>query len=288
MGLISALRIFRPLNIAILALAQIGVYTYLAPQRMYLELLSPVFLKIILASALTAMAGNMYNDLMDLKADEINKPGRNYSVYWPGRWSVRVVFILLNGVSLWLAFSIVKQVGYLFLIVQLLLFLYNVVLKKIAIIGNLVISLITAVSLGMIGWVFGDVRPDLLAFYTGFAFLMTLVRELVKDTEDFEGDLAAGYKTLPVLVGRLRAQRSIGNLCIFAIVLFGSLAFNTLAPYFTGGYRVVVIAYGILCIVAPLVYVLSRSYRNTAGDYSLWSSILKYVMVTGLASMLFF
>ena len=41
----------------------------------------------------------------------------------------------------------------------------------------------------------------IIPFYVLFGFGITLLRELVKDTEDIKGDKNSNYKTFPVLVG---------------------------------------------------------------------------------------
>jgi len=69
--------------------------------------------------------------------------------------------------------------------------------------------------------------PDLkfLFYWAGgfslFAFLTTLIREIIKDIEDFEGDAAYGRNTIPVMIG-IRPSRiiSISLITITIAALF--------------------------------------------------------------------
>ena len=59
-----------------------------------------------------------------------------------------------------------------------------------------------------------------------FAFLTTLTREIIKDIEDFEGDMAYGRNTVPVVTGILTAKIiSIILILITIVLLYISLEF---------------------------------------------------------------
>lgn len=288
MHIVKALLIFRPVNLIILAATQTSVYYFLATHRLAGDLANPVFLKLVFCSILLAMAANLNNDVMDVQADHYNKPGRNYSAYWPSVKVLHTLYLVLTALSVYLAFTIAPGIGWTFISLHVLLFLYNRSFKRWAVIGNLVIAWVTAYSLVIVALVFHDVDTGLLFFYSGFAFLTTLIREIIKDAEDADGDQMAGYKTLPLLIGERRINRVIANVTVFTLVLLTTLGYKNIGAWFSGPHRLLVIAYGITCVLLPLLYVVSRTFRPGEVNYRELSAVLKYVMVTGMASMLFF
>ena len=55
-----------------------------------------------------------------------------------------------------------------------------------------------------------------IKFYMVFSFLGTLIREIIKDIEDIDGDNNAGYTTLPITIGKKRAS----NISFVLMLLF--------------------------------------------------------------------
>ena len=284
----KSLLIFRPLNLLILAVNQVLVYYCLAPGRHLSDIFDPVLIKLVIAGVLVTAAGNVHNDLLDVATDKENKPGKNYSVYWPSRTWLWLVYSILTGTSLLLTSLLSLRLGLIFLTIHFLLFTYNVALQRMPLIGNLVIAIIVGFSIVIMGLVFPDIENGPLFYYGSFAFLVALIREIVKDAQDMAGDSVSGYNTLPVLIGKRRTNRIIANLSVFTVVMMTSLAYNNMGVYFTGTYRIMVLTYGILCIILPLAYVVYRTAGSSDAAYGELSALLKYIMITGLASMLFF
>ncbi|HSZ87215.1 MAG TPA: UbiA family prenyltransferase, partial [Puia sp.] len=180
----------------------------------------------------------------------------------------------------------------------LLLWFYSTTFKRKLLIGNIIVSLLTA-------WVimvlyFCEFRNDIFlhpvyhqvlsrifkfaVLYSGFAFIISLVREVVKDIEDMEGDAAYNCRTMPIVWG-------INVSKIFAatwlIVLIASLI---IIQFYVLQYRWWwAVLYCALLIVLPLLFVLRNLYRATSvKDYHKLSNFIKIIMITGVLSMLFF
>jgi len=51
------------------------------------------------------------------------------------------------------------------------------------------------------------------------AFLINLIREIVKDIEDIQGDHVARYRTLPIILGAQRTARIASVLCLITLTL---------------------------------------------------------------------
>ena len=119
--------------------------------------------------------------------------------------------------------------------------------------------------------------------YSLFAFMVNLVRELVKDIEDTEGDKVANYHTISTKFGIPLAK----------YITFGLNLINTglittyLITYFYKNNALVI--YFLTLIVAPLLFVSVRLLQaQESNHFGRISSLLKEVMVAGICSMIVF
>jgi 4-hydroxybenzoate polyprenyltransferase len=265
------------------------------------------FYLLILASVLIAAAGYIINDYFDLQIDNVNKPDkvlvdtiikRRWAIMW--HWILSATGILLSAyisikVSQWsiLIFNAVCVIA---------LWLYSTHFKKKLLIGNILISLLTAWTIIVIylfsgaslfdfhGWQIEQLPFDvkrlykLTMLYAGFAFIVTLIREVVKDMEDMNGDVRFGCKTMPIVWGIPASKVFVA---VWMIVCSGSLAIIQLYAW-QNGFRFSVV-YVVLLIIAPLLLLIKNLYRSeTAADYHKISNQLKLIMLAGIISMLFF
>ena len=109
-----------------------------------------------------------------------------------------------------------------------------------------------------------------------FAFLTTLTREIIKDIEDFEGDVAYGRNTVPIVIGVLTSKIVSVSLVILTIVLL------YLTWYFFVN-DIITLIYLNAAIVIPLLFVIFKIVisKNRKQLHSA-SSIMKIVMLTGI------
>jgi 4-hydroxybenzoate polyprenyltransferase len=109
-----------------------------------------------------------------------------------------------------------------------------------------------------------------------FGFLTTLAREIIKDIEDFEGDLAFGRNTVPVIIGIFPAKIVSISLVIITIVLLYLTWYLFLNDIIT-------LIYLSVAIVLPLAYVIFKVViSNNSKQLHYASSIMKWVMLTGI------
>jgi 4-hydroxybenzoate polyprenyltransferase len=253
------------------------------------------FIGLTLIILLTTAAGYILNDIFDIVADKINKPEKVYisntiSVKrgWFFYWSFTVIAIVL---ALLLS---KKPIHYsLFFGAPILLYLYSKFFKKIIFIGNLIISILVATPIYLIfifeiiagqpeNLIFGSFSYDIVYFYMAFAFLTTLIREIIKDIEDIDGDLKIKAKTLPVLFGRTRAAKVAfffsAVLLVFLLVVF---------KFFKND--VLFLSYGIVFMLLPLSYFMYKLWiTKSKKEISKLSSLMKIIMFFGILSMLLF
>lgn len=120
--------------------------------------------------------------------------------------------------------------------------------------------------------------------YAGFAFVISLIREVVKDMEDMEGDKRYGCKTIPIAWGIPASKVFVA---VWLVVLIGMISIVQIYVLQLGWYWSAV--YSILLIIAPLVWILRKLYQaQVPKDYHQLSSVIKMVMLAGLVSMFFF
>jgi 4-hydroxybenzoate polyprenyltransferase len=124
----------------------------------------------------------------------------------------------------------------------------------------------------------------LAVLYAGFAFIISLVREVIKDMEDMEGDAKYGCKTMPIVWG-IPASKVFT--AVWLIVLTGALVVLQFYAMHLGWWWSVL--YSVVAIIIPLLWVLRKLYTaQVAKDYHQLSSAVKLIMLAGIVSMIFF
>ena len=298
-------KLIRWQNLLMIAIAQILIkYALLEPFKDSYGVetaLTPLGVAVlVLATLCIAAAGYIINDIQDVEADEINKPKKVIVGNHISEKTATNLFILFNviGVALgyYLAYSI-NQTGFfaLFVIVSGILYLYSTYLKQLLLLGHVVISFLVALSLIFVALF--DLLPmvtesnreiqvfflDLILDYAIFAFMINLFRELIKSLEDVEGDHKIGVQSLPIVLGRERANKLI----FFLGLIPTCLIIGYISSYFFK--QTAVVGYFLVFVVAPLLYVNIKLYTaKTKKEYTLLSTILKGVMFTGMCSLLLY
>ena len=313
MKLITAFfRLVRWPNLLMIAVTQVLFYISIVPFYSGKEVFisstfkSLHYVLLIISSLLIAAAGNIINDYFDRNIDEINKPQKKIiDKLIKRRWAI-VMHIIFSFIAILIGFYVDSQTPVFWLgisntICVFLLFGYSISLKKKLLVGNVLISLFTAWvifvcflcyyrSLSCTGcqpfeWQVILNRFTRISFlYAGFAFVISLIREVVKDMEDMEGDKKYGCKTIPIAWGIPAAKVFVA---VWLVVLIGMISIVQIYVLQLGWYWSA--AYSILLIIAPLIWILRKLYQaQVPKDYHKLSAIIKIVMLAGLLSMIFF
>jgi 4-hydroxybenzoate polyprenyltransferase len=260
-----------------------------------------LFLLLVIASVCIAAAGYIINDYFDLNIDNINKPDKNVvDRVIHRRWAIIWHLVLSFLGVLLTALAVGLKHWYLILsniVVVALLWFYSTSFKRQLLIGNVVISLLTAWTILILFFAFcspynafNTNDPNAAKFfrlsflYGGFAFIISLIREAIKDMEDMEGDARYGCETLPIVVG-IRATKVytavwIGVLIATLVILqFYVLQFGWWVSVF----------YALALVIVPLCSVLMKLRKAMlAKDFAKLSSATKWIMLSGIVSMIFF
>ena len=301
MNLVSAFfRLVRWPNLLFIALTQ-AIFYFCIYLPLFHQQLTTKFVLLVLASVFIAAAGYIINDYFDLNIDQVNKPQKNVvDKFIHRRWAIIWHFVLsFLGVVL-TALAVGLSYWYLVLANLLCVFLlwfYSTSLKRKLLIGNVVISVLTAWTILILFFALShpsnafnttnelSVKFFRLAFlYSGFAFIISLVREAVKDMEDMEGDTRYGCKTLPIVAGTRTTKIYAG---IWVAVLMATLAILQVYVLQFGWWHMVI--YGVALVIIPLLFVLTKLGKAVgAKDYARLSSTTKLIMFAGILSMIFF
>src|SRR5687768_6736710 len=310
MKLIPAfLRLIRVLNLLFIAVTQaLFQYSIVVPMlsRNPHSSALPLNLFIILSSSsvLIAAAGYIINDYFDLNIDRINKPGRivvekvikrRWAIIW--HWVLSFCGVVLGFYVGWKAG--VFWLGFANLGCVVALWFYSTTFKKKLLAGNVIISLLTAWVVMVIGFVthyrmitdipyYGAENASrLLRFtflYAGFAFIICLVREVVKDIEDMAGDAKYGCRTMPIVWG-VHVSKVFSGTWLTVLVAALLIVFAYILQF---GWWISA-AYCLVMVIFPLLKILRDLFRaGTTRDFNELSTLIKVVMFTGILSMVFF
>lgn len=294
-------------NLVFIAITQI-LFEFCIYQKVYPSAISNTplgtqFVLLMVASVFIAAAGYIINDYFDQNIDQVNKPTKMIvGVSISRRW---VIFwhMLLSLLGLFFTVYALPQKGYWYLVSInlssiLLLWFYSTNFKKQLLIGNIIISLLTAWVILVIYFSKYPIEMEtilvadhakiqffkLAILYAGFAFIISLIREVIKDMEDIEGDRKYGCKTMPIVWG-LNASKVFVS--VWMIVLIAALLIIQFYVLPFGWWMSVV--YCLLAIIAPLIWMLKKLYTaKQAKDFHQLSIAIKIIMLTGILSMLFF
>ena len=295
------LNLIRWKNLLLIALTQYLIkYALLLPFDVSITLNDLGFSLLVFATLCIAAAGYIINDIYDTETDLVNRPERVIVGKSISEKAAYNLFFALNIIGVGLGFYLANTVGRsgffaVFIIISALLYVYSSYLKQLPVVGNIVISMVVASSILIVGLF--ELLPvinegnrntqitffNILFDYAVFAFMITLIRELVKDIEDVDGDHKAGLNTLPIAIGRARATN---------ITFIASLIPTMLVSYYVITYlykQQIAVGYFLVFIIAPMIYVSIKLFSaETKTQYHHISVVLKIVMFFGILSLLLY
>lgn len=269
---------------------------------------TPRFLLLSLSTVLIAAAGYIINDYFDVKIDLINRPQKVIIEKTISRRAAILWHSLFNVIGFLLALYLARALGNYFVVsIQLactvLLWFYSTTFKRQFITGNVVVALLTGLTVMILAVYEPALYPHInfryflteggrllvnpfgvIAVYTYFAFMLTWMREIVKDMEDFKGDAEDGCVTMPIRIG---LQRSTWFVIGFGILAIAPLCVAAV-KLFSGSWAILGV-YIFIALVIPLIaWLLFLPRKATAKHYGDASRWLKIIMLAGIASLLLY
>ena len=265
----------------------------------------PWFTLLLLMAAvvLTAAGGYVINDYFDVKIDHINRPDAvvvTRSVSKPAAMRLSVGLSItgaLCGIAVaWLLRSM--TLGIIFVLVPGLLWFYSSSYKRLLMIGNLTIALLAGLTplvvamanVAQLRLLYGSILPyttlehDLYAWLGGFAlfaFLLTWIREIIKDLQDQMGDRELECHTLPIVWGELWTKIFVTVLLCGTLALIAWLWYSVLPfPHTWNNLSTRYIALGITVPLLSVVWLLWAA--KIPSDYKTCQQVVKFTMLIGM------
>ena len=249
------------------------------------------FFLIVLSTIIIAASGYIVNDIEDVEIDRINNRKNVIELQLISKDAAYNIYLALSFIAVCLGFYLtffagVHYIAYVNLISAGLLYFYSTTYKKQFLIGNIIVALLTSLSLAIVYLT----EPDgqrieslklLCSGYIAFAFLISMSREIIKDMEDVEGDKTAGCKTLPIVSGLIAAKIVSA---LFLVILFSALVaiqvfshqWESLIPFL----------YVAVFIEIPVILLLVSVFiAKSKADFKRSAVLAKFIMVTGILSI---
>ena len=288
----------RPVNLLLVLATQIIIYLVFFKSLSSLDIdlyLWPykIWLFIFVTISITA-SGYLINDYFDFETDTINEKRKHTLNQFQLLLSYYALLFIGLGISVWLAIDFGRlEYALIYIFAQGLLFWYAAQLKSTVLIGNILVSLFTV---GVI-WIFRIAEWDAILRYreirsfapivydanfksfASFVFLLNLIREIIKDVEDLEGDKLAGLQSLAIVKGAefsLKLAMILSLLLLIVIVYWGFHMhdFNHIG---------FVDIYFLLAIVLPVLFLCiklgRRLHQQSIRQLQLY---VKAIMLSGL------
>jgi 4-hydroxybenzoate polyprenyltransferase len=272
------LKRLRPLNLILIALSQYLVYKVFAPYE------NNTIIPLLFSTFWIGAAGNIHNDYCDILSDQINKKENFFSgfnnrkIFWP-------FYILSNLSALYIGY-VYTEVFYVLFFCSAFLYLYNWKIQKTAIFGNLVIALLSSISLYLplipVDNSISELPSNLfilLCFLLASCFYLQFFREVVKDLIDYKGDYNAGFQTLPILIGKERTYKImivLSSVCVIALIYF----LVWFVPKESFSYL-----YFVLGLLLPACYLMALTLKKKDALLLRISQIIKILIGFGILYM---
>jgi len=271
MQLIHYIKILRPLNLLISIICVLL-------SAFILNQLAENLLPIILVVFLLGGFSNIINDIIDYQIDSennLNRPITSNLISIKGAFIYSLLLLLIASM-ITINFNYLTQSLIFFIIIPLIIF-YTPFFKKIPLLGNLIVSFILSMvfvitSTYLLGEIHHDIFPPFI-----FSFFLMLIREIVKDIADLEGDKKFNIQTLPVKFG---IDTTLLFIYFFVLLLFIS---SILIYYFHTSYQLFFLVNICFFIHCPLIFYIYQLSKNKTSIYCIYlSKVLKLITIFGV------
>ena len=262
-----------------------------------------VLLLLILAIILIAAGGYVINDYFDVKIDRINRPDELIVTRTVSKSVAMRLSVALSGTGVLCGLTVAVllhswTIASVFILVPGLLWFYSSSYKRLFMIGNLTIALLAAMTPMMVALanvsqlqlLYATILPyttlvhDLYAWLGGFAlfaFLLTWIREIVKDMQDQMGDRELECHSMPVVWGELWTKIFVTALILLTLAIIGHLWYRVLP--FPTGWSSLSTRYILFGIAIPLLGSLGLLWSaKIPSDYKTCQQLIKFTMLLGM------
>jgi len=271
-----------------------GFFTF---RQIPLALTDWQFNLLVLSTILIAAGGYVINNIFDQETDLVNNPKKvivGASISETQAYNIYLALTSSGVVTGFYLANVIAKPSFaaIFILIAATLYLYATSLKQMMLIGNIVIALLLAFSVIIVG-IF-DLFPttttankqqmgiffSILIDFAVFAFIINLLREMLKDIEDFEGDNRAGMNTFPIFIGKKKAVK----------ILFG-LSFIPLIAilFYINQYLIellFVTFYMLLFVCVPLLFFIIKMWNaSSKQEFHFLSLLLKWILFFGIFSI---
>src|SRR5574338_406664 len=269
------IKITRPINVAITFF--VVVVAILISKNTELELSKIVLAS--LAAALVAAAGNIVNDIYDVETDKISHPNRILVMGIITKKEALFEYQFLNLIAVIISAYLSITLLIIVFVSIVLLFFYSYLFKQKPLIGNIIIAFLAGMAFIYGGLVSGNPLDAIIPAL--FAFMVNLIREIVKDIQDIEGDSKLNYKTFPILFGITKSKHLIVIITILLIL-------STLYPFITILYNIEYFIM-IMGLVNPLLILCLKLLfdQKWISRLNTISNFYKLNMILGLTAIYF-
>jgi len=271
--LLAHIKILRPLNLIIGASTVIITASILNK----MDLVSVWFTALFVVMLYNA-AANIINDFFDQATDKINRPKRPLITGDVKPLTALILSIILFILSTILAFTLPTSATFIAVVIALpLMIFYSIWFKGMPLVGNFIIALILGLTFLFAGAALNDMKTMLIPAF--LAFGLTVVRELVKDISDIDGDRKAMLNTFPIVVGVKNAWILVG---VFAMLI----GLGAIFPYINGIYNNWYIMFVVLGVEIPLILTVFLSMKcPTITNATRMAQLLKLSTIAGVCAV---
>lgn len=257
------------------------------------------FFFLVMATVFITAAGYVINDYFDTKTDLVNRPdtviiGRTLN----RRWAI-LLHVILNtigiGLGVYISFYIrIPALSIVFILITGILWFYSTTYKRQFLIGNIIVAFLTALvplmvilfEMPLLNKEYGLLMKEMqlnfmhiifwVSAFAMFAFLLSMIREIIKDIEDFEGDSAYGRRTMPIVLGVLNSK-------IIVITFILTTLFSLLYLNLRFLNDVITLIYFIVVLIIPLLFLVYNIFvAENKKEYRRASNLSKLIMLAGI------
>lgn len=263
------------------------------------------FMLLVFSTLFIAAAGYIINDYFDTRTDRINKPEKMVVGVAINRRTAMTLHIIFNligiGTGVYLSIHIdLFAVSFIFFLTAGLLWFYSTNYKRQFLVGNVTVAFLTALvplivvlfEIPMLNREYGNIMLQFnssfnyifiwVAGFSIFAFITTMIREIIKDAEDFEGDAAYGMRTLPIVAGTkitklVLSTLILGTIFLLVFILVKFIMFSGNEPDFIS-----LVYFGTFLIMPLFILLTLVIVASEKKDYHHASVLIKLIMLFGV------